>query len=128
MIFPGKNNEEVLMRLSGGYSTVPSPDEMITIHLLASGGNRWTAAPESGLETVSLSVFGTRGSRYSVAVVRREAVTDRLAGRNGGWTLTDSWETGSRVSFRLVWAADTRGDGCLMLCGREVPEAFSTSA
>ncbi|OPL18459.1 MAG: hypothetical protein AVO35_03775 [Candidatus Aegiribacteria sp. MLS_C] len=116
------------MQISGRYSTVPSLAEMMTMHRLAAGRGRWEATPESGLETASLSVFGARGNRYSVVVVKKGAVTDRLAGRKGGWTLTDRWETGSRIRFRLLWAADTGDDCCLALCGREVLEEFSTSA
>ena len=108
--------------------TTPSPAEMIFMHRQSSGSGRWVPPPEGDLEVRSLSVFGAGGSRFSVMVMERMTVTPELAGRQGNWTLADRWQEGRMVSFQLLWVADAEEEGCLMLCGREVPAAFSTSA
>lgn len=95
--------------------------EILFGHGMAEDEGRWEPSPENPLQTRSMSVFGTRGIRYSILVMEKGTLTEKLAGPDGCWALLDSGRDGSPVRFDLQWAIDAGGSGCVVLCGRENP-------
>lgn len=102
--------------------------KILAIHSQAEDEGRWEPCPENPLQARSMSVFGTLGSRYSVLVMEKGTLTEELAGPDGCWSLTDRWSGGGPVRFDLQWAVDAGGSGCVVLCGRENPAVFHSSA
>lgn len=109
-------------------SGLESPADILFMHSQASGSGRWAPAPECPLKPDSMSVFGTLGSRISVLVLQRGSITAGLAGREGGWILSDRWRDGARTAFRIQWAVDAGNGNLVVLCGRETRLPFCTSA
>ncbi|MFO8183569.1 MAG: hypothetical protein R6U39_05290 [Candidatus Aegiribacteria sp.] len=103
-------------------------DEILFINSRPEDSGRWEPSPESPLQARSMSVFGTLGSRYSLLVMEKGMLTGKLAGPEGCWYLADSWRDGTPVRFDLQWVVDAGGSGCVVLCGRENPSVFHTSA
>ena len=88
----------------------------------------WTLASGSDTGVLSLSVFGSEGNRYSILVIEKEHLSSDYAGRGGKWLLSETNDSEGPVRFDLEWAAPAAGSGCLVLCGRETPLAFNSSA
>ena len=75
---------------------------------------------------ISTSVFGAAGNRYSILVVEKELLGSDYAGSDGKWSLL--LEKKVTVEFEHMWAVEARGSGCIVLCGREVPQRFTAPA
>lgn len=91
-----------------------------------SGG--WEITSGSKTAVLSLNVFGTVGNRYSVMVIEKEQLSGDYTGRNGKWFLKEINDEEGQIRFDLQWAVDAAGSGCLVLCGKETPARFVTSA
>lgn len=102
--------------------------EILFIHSRPEDGVRWEPSPEGNLKARALTVFGTPGNRYSILVMEKKILTEKLAGPEGCWLLCDRWMDGTPVRFDLQWAVDAGGSGCVVLCGRENPCAVDNSA
>ncbi len=100
-------------------------DVMHSIHQCS---RDWKLAAGSETGILSLSVFGTAGNRYSILVIEKEHLSTDHAGQDGKWLLIEKKEDANLLNFDLEWAVEATGSGCLVLCGRETPAPFSSSA
>lgn len=98
------------------------------IHSIQQCSGDWMLASGSETGVISLSVFGTAGNRYSILVIDKEHLSSDYACRDGKWFLIDKKEGKTQLRFDLEWAAPASGSGCLVLCGKETPVPFSSSA
>ncbi len=97
-------------------------------HSIHQCDRNWTLVSGSHNGVLSLSVFGTEGNRYSILVIEKEQLRSDYAGRNGKWLLSDTNDVEDHIRFDLEWAAPAAGSGCVVLCGRETPLPFHSSA
>lgn len=88
----------------------------------------WILPDSENTGIVSLSVFGTIGSRYSILVIEKEHLRSDYTGRNGRWFLTEKENRSVHIWFSLEWVVEAKGTGCLVLCGKETQAPFSSSA
>lgn len=93
-----------------------------------SGNEIWELSPDNSKDVNAVSVFGTKGNRFSILVFPRESVPADYAGKNGKWNLTHSNGGSSTIWFELLWAVDASGSGCVVLCGKEALSYYSSSA
>ena len=88
----------------------------------------WILPDSENTGLVSISVFGTLGSRYSILVIEKEHLRSDFAGRDGRWFLTKQESGAVNVLFRLEWVLEAEGTGCFVLCGKEAQNSFCSSA
>ncbi|MCK5065385.1 MAG: hypothetical protein KAQ97_08885 [Candidatus Fermentibacteraceae bacterium] len=93
-----------------------------------SGNGIWELLSDNSKDVNALSVFGTKGNRFSILVFPRESVPIDFAGKNGAWIINNSSNETSGIRFTLQWAADAGGSGCVILCGREAQQQFISTA
>ena len=98
------------------------------IHSIHQCSGNWTLASGSQTGVISLNVFGTEGNRYSILVIEKENLRSDYAGKGGKWVLSETKDEKDAVRFDLEWAAPAAGSGCVVLCGRETPLPFHSSA
>jgi len=92
------------------------------------GNGTWELSSDNSKDINALSVFGTKGNRFSILVFPRESVPVDYAEKNGTWVLNHSNDDMSAIRFTLQWAADAGGSGCVILCGREAQQQFISTA
>ncbi|MEN8209189.1 MAG: hypothetical protein ABFR50_08055 [Candidatus Fermentibacteria bacterium] len=98
------------------------------IYSIQENGRNWKLTSDSQKGILSLSVFGSEGNRYSILVMEKEHLKSDYAGKDGNWLLSESINRECNIRFNLEWAVEAEGSGCLVLCGRETPLPFNTSA
>ena len=95
---------------------------------IASENGTWELSSNNYADANAISVFGTKGNRFSILVFPRESVPVDYAGKNGSWVINHSSIETSGIRFTLQWAADAGGSGCVILCGREAQQQFISTA
>lgn len=95
---------------------------------LDSGNGIWELSSDNSKDAHSVSVFGTKGNRFSILVFPKDTVPVDYAGKDGNWVINHSNSETSAVRFTLQWVADAGGSGCVILCGREAQQQFSSTA
>lgn len=98
------------------------------LYSIKQSGGSWKPVSGTGTGILSISVFGAEGSRYSILVMEKEHLRSDYAGKDGNWLLSGNEDAGSHVKFVLEWAVEAAGSGCLVLCGKETPIPFNSSA
>lgn len=88
----------------------------------------WELSSDNSNDAHAVSVFGTKGNRFSILVFPKDTVPVDYAGKDGNWVITDSNDQSSSIRFALQWVADAGGSGCVILCGREAQLQFSSIA
>ncbi len=88
----------------------------------------WKMAEGPDKGVISLNVFGTAGNRHSILIIEKDNLITEYAGRDGNWLLSQKDNGKLFARFNLEWAVEAAGSGCLVLCGREVPVPFISSA
>ncbi len=92
----------------------------------ASGNETWELSSNNSADVNAISVFGTKGNRFSILVFPKESVPADYAGKNGNWVINQSNSETSGIRFTLQWVVDA--GGCVILCGREAQQQFSSIA
>lgn len=105
----------------------PSPRDVLSIHMETRNAGRWTVAGDDALSVHSVSVFGEKGSRYSVIITDKSCLKSSDPFKKGCWSLSDGWFDGLKVWFTLQWVLEAGGDGRVLLCGRENRQVFHTA-
>ena len=93
-----------------------------------SGNGIWELSSDSSKDVNAVSVFGTKGNRFSILVFPKDTVPVDYAGKDGNWVINHSNDESSTIRFTLQWVADANGSGCVILCGREAQQQFSSTA
>ena len=93
-----------------------------------SGNGIWELSSENSANARAVSVFGTKGNRFSILVFPKDSVPVDYAGKDGNWVIIHSNGESSAIRFTLQWVADAGGSGCVILCGREAQQQFSSIA
>lgn len=92
------------------------------------GNEIWELSSDKSADARAVSVFGTKGNRFSILVFPRESVPVDYAGKDGNWIINHYNSKNSEIRFTLEWVADATGSGCVILCGREAQQQFSSTA
>ncbi|MCK4505125.1 MAG: hypothetical protein KAW14_05875 [Candidatus Aegiribacteria sp.] len=95
---------------------------------LDSGNGIWELSSDNSADVNAVSVFGTKGNRFSILVFPRESVPVDYAGKDGNWIINHCNDITSAIRFTLQWVVDASGSGCVILCGREAQQQFSSTA
>lgn len=88
----------------------------------------WELSSDNSKNAHAVSVFGTKGNRFSILVFPKDTVPVDYAGKDGNWVINHSNDENSAIRFTLQWVADAGGSGCVILCGREAQQQFSSTA
>ena len=92
------------------------------------GNEIWELSSDNSKDARAVNVFGTKGNRFSILVFPKDTVPVDYAGKDGNWIINHSNTKKSAIRFTLEWVADATGSGCVILCGREAQQKFSSTA
>ena len=106
----------------------PSPRDVLSIHLETGSTGRWKIKCDDDSDVHSLSVFGEKGNRYCVIMMKKSGIKRSTAFEDGIWSLSDGWFNDLKVWFALQWVLDARAEGRVLLCGRETRQIFHSPA
>ncbi|MBD3278323.1 MAG: hypothetical protein GF388_08490 [Candidatus Aegiribacteria sp.] len=108
-------------------SIYPSPRDVLSIHRETVNTGRWAITGSDAPSVHSVSVFGEKGSRYSVMIMEKSGLKRSDPFTKGCWNLSDRWYDDLKVWFALQWVLEAPGEGRVLLCGREKPQIFHSA-